>query len=136
MGLKGLLSTPCILGRSLLRTTDACRSSLMRCRLLPPLIAAIALALLGLSAGVLAADAATTPTASPNYEYDHLAAFAQGSDRSPPRPAVSPASLTARAEGALAPVGFAPRAGVAAKAGTGAVETTGQSRGSRLVSWL
>ncbi len=87
----------------------------MRRRLLLPLIAAVALALAGLSLGVLAADAATTPTASANYEYDHPAAFVRGSEGSTPRPATSPASLTAGAERALPPIGFAARIGVAAE---------------------
>ena len=85
-------------------------------RFLLQLIAAITLALPGLSADVLTADVATTPTASARYKYDHAVAFAQATDRSTPRPAVSPASLTSGVEGAAASIGLGTRASVAAKA--------------------
>lgn len=77
------------------------------------------MALAGIGVGAPGAYAPTTTTEAAKYDYDHVAASAQGDCRSPLRPTVLPAPLTAAVKGLFAPVGFVRRAGVAAEEAPG-----------------
>jgi hypothetical protein len=79
------------------------------------LVAVLALTVVALGAGVPLAHSATTTTAAPAYDYDGLAAFAQGAHSNALDPAASSTSRARNFQGVFAPVRFVTAVGVAAE---------------------